>query len=91
MPQIKEDQQLRIVSLSKRLEEIAAERRKHLLHLVNLSVEARAVQLENDRLQNIDQPTLGSLAEQDALPSTFVPRGIYIPDEILAMIFEAGA
>ncbi|KAF7973432.1 hypothetical protein HWV62_15118 [Athelia sp. TMB] len=76
MPQIKENRRFRILSLSKRLEEIAAEKRKHFFHLVNLSIETKAVQLEYDRLQNV---------------STRMPRGIHsVPDEILAMIFEAG-
>lgn len=47
----------RVASLSQRLEGIFAERRKLILQLKELDVQARAVQLEHDTLWNLDAPT----------------------------------
>lgn len=73
MRQANGDRQLRVQFLSKRLDEIASERRKLILQLEYLDAQGKAAQLEHNLLHNLNAPT-----------SDF-------PDEVLSMIFEAGA
>ncbi|KAF7984625.1 hypothetical protein HWV62_12845 [Athelia sp. TMB] len=73
MPRFNEDRHRRALLLSKRLNDIAAERRNLVLQLEDLNQQAKTAQREFNMLHNMD-----------ALTSN-------LPDEALAMIFEAGA
>ncbi|KZP08100.1 hypothetical protein FIBSPDRAFT_965094 [Athelia psychrophila] len=52
------DRRQRLLSLSKRLEEMATTRRNLLLQLEGLDAQEQAVQLEHNILHNLDAPTL---------------------------------